>query len=464
MGVPVLTTPRLAAGLFRCTTISAHASVPLSTRRPRWPVLVWSHGLIGSRNLYSSFAGNLASHGVVVVAPEHRDGSGWVSFVRGNDGQVVDAATVYYDPIPHRREPGVLQRRQAQLRVRLWELGLVFEALRGLDGGREIPNYYPGRTPGFAGRLQLQPGTVTWGGHSFGACTAVQFVKSVFWNSGFREQGYGEQVPDDEDARSYEPLYTPAPESTLAAQVTPQSPVVLHDLFLLPLYGAGSRWLRRRPLPQCLLGRGTEVGVKSDVGQDSREQTDQEKRAQEGNKRTTKPPNPEPNVLVVLSDAFVKAGVVHGTFQALDPIPSPSPSSSSFSSSQTPSSSPHKPTLNPALLMGYVANAGHHAASDAGALLPVLLPGAVNRWLLGDGTPARTLDVLVRGAVSVLKGAGLLPLLREDGGDVDDGAAGSRSRSGSRSRGEDRDGWDGWVPLERPEKPVKKGDRTRAKL
>ena len=48
----------------------------------RWPVVFFSHGLAGSRLSYSQYCGELASHGVVVVALEHRDGSGLQTMVR----------------------------------------------------------------------------------------------------------------------------------------------------------------------------------------------------------------------------------------------------------------------------------------------------------------------------------------------------------------------------------------------
>ncbi|WFD42316.1 1-alkyl-2-acetylglycerophosphocholine esterase [Malassezia psittaci] len=47
-----------------------------------FPVVFFCHGLAGNRLAYSrEFCGNLASHGFVVVAIEHRDGSGLGSFV-----------------------------------------------------------------------------------------------------------------------------------------------------------------------------------------------------------------------------------------------------------------------------------------------------------------------------------------------------------------------------------------------
>lgn len=52
-----------------------------SDGRPMFPVVVFSHGLGGSRTMYSTVCGDLASYGFVVVAMEHRDGSGARSYV-----------------------------------------------------------------------------------------------------------------------------------------------------------------------------------------------------------------------------------------------------------------------------------------------------------------------------------------------------------------------------------------------
>jgi len=44
--------------------------------------MIFSHGLGGTRNSYSHLVGSLASHGTVVFAIEHRDGSAPTTFIR----------------------------------------------------------------------------------------------------------------------------------------------------------------------------------------------------------------------------------------------------------------------------------------------------------------------------------------------------------------------------------------------
>jgi platelet-activating factor acetylhydrolase len=57
--------------------------------KPIYPLLIFSHGLGGTRTTYSSVCGEFASYGFVVCALEHRDGSGPRTFINlpNNDPQ-----------------------------------------------------------------------------------------------------------------------------------------------------------------------------------------------------------------------------------------------------------------------------------------------------------------------------------------------------------------------------------------
>jgi len=81
-----------------------------------------------------------------------------------------------------------------------------------------------------------EPGAISFAGHSFGACTMIQFVKSVY----HRPQG---QMP------GYKPLYTPSEDSSIVRQITPSNSVTLLDLWTLPIQSPDTAWVRSQPMP-----------------------------------------------------------------------------------------------------------------------------------------------------------------------------------------------------------------------
>jgi len=207
--------------------------------------MIFSHGLGGGRNSYSYVAGSLASHGIVVVCPEHRDGSAVISFIRqpNESGRYFSSSSrrvVPYNRISHDVSPEVHEAREAQLRIRLWEMGLIHDALLAMDSDRSFTNLNTS-TPSlkqFVGQLDVQePGRIIFGGHSFGATTTAQFLKSTYYAD----------VP--EVAAMERPLFVPKPDSSIRKQITEKTVTMLLDMWCFPLIAPNSAPLFNLPLP-----------------------------------------------------------------------------------------------------------------------------------------------------------------------------------------------------------------------
>lgn len=223
-------------------SIPVHKNATLrraETEDGTWPTMMFSHGLGGSRNSYSYIAGSLASHGVVVFCPEHRDGSAVASFIRV-PGDSRARQSVPYVRIPHEVSPEIYESREAQLRIRLWEVGLAHEAILKMNDSAFFTNLNTS-TPSlaaFEGALRVKdPGSIIFAGHSFGAATMVQMLKSAYY-------------ADHPDLEAMEnPLYTPAEDSSIRKQITERTVTMLLDMWCMPLLAPNSAPLFNLPLP-----------------------------------------------------------------------------------------------------------------------------------------------------------------------------------------------------------------------
>lgn len=338
--------------------------------------MVFSHGLGGSKNAYSHLCGSLASYGLVVIAPDHRDGSSPVSFVRDAEGKVVKK--VDYQPLPHTATKTTEEARDQQLKIRLWELGLIHKVLVQLDHGRKLTNYggdkpteaqsqqspyskdslaalasrlmgdkvpdtyKPSLAKGdltmFDSKLDVHTaGKISWAGHSFGAASVIQFIKTVY---------YG---PGSDPPASYQPLYSPGKSSSLTRQITPQSPVMLLDLWCLPLESSSTQWLWQKPMPSY--AESGPAGA---------------------------------NLLAILSEAFFKwRGNLLQTKRILSEKPG--------------LKKPQKPK-RAAPNMFYPVGSAHLSQSDFGILFPFMTKRA-----FGAKDPARVLRLNTRAMLQVLR-------------------------------------------------------------
>ncbi|KAM3425272.1 putative phospholipase [Cercospora zeina] len=234
-------------------SLPAHRNAKLlnpPTRNGRWPVAVFSHGLAGSRNAYSYVCGDMASNGMVVIALDHRDGSSPIQYVRETSStkpRIVDPVKISHEPSLE-----VYEARDKQLRVRLWEISLAYEALMKIDGGQRLENLDINASTKRKERVEVlymfnemldihRAGKVTWAGHSYGACTTVQLLKSIFYST-------------DRPADAGKPLIVPNSDAAIAHQIMPESPVILMDMWGLPFKSPDQAYLWDKPLPSYAIG------------------------------------------------------------------------------------------------------------------------------------------------------------------------------------------------------------------
>lgn len=231
--LPAFRNPRLAN--TRPSGAGAGATVRerlFEDLRPKFPVVVFSHGLGGSRTMYSTVCGDLASYGFVVVAMEHRDGSGARSYVnvpekrespdpsqseRGSASETEHQQAVgikkqgqpkgcrsymvdyifpkdnAQDTAPHNPIGVDRELRDAQIQMRLAEIEEAYKVLQIIDAGDpddKIGNNNTRKKPNrgsssrgldgidwsdWKGRLSMK--NVTAMGHSFGGATTVQILR-----------------------------------------------------------------------------------------------------------------------------------------------------------------------------------------------------------------------------------------------------------------------------------------------
>jgi len=166
------------------------ASAPASP--DGWPVVVFSHGLAGSLELYSSVNQELASHGHVVVVPNHCDGSACVC--SPEPGRIE-----YYQQITPEVRDDVdgagFRFRNGQLQQRVSEVRAVLDAIQQEASVDSIFS-------------KCDLANVSIAGHSFGAATALsaahrdaRFKKMVLLDAwmepldGDVRDGLGSRVP-----------------------------------------------------------------------------------------------------------------------------------------------------------------------------------------------------------------------------------------------------------------------------
>ena len=188
--------------------------------KPVFPLIMFSHGLGGTRTTYSSVCGEFASYGFIVCAVEHRDGSGPRTFVNhpheGLGCREEREATGHVDHFEKERQhswdvqdfifpkqnpqdtfPGNERGvdhdlRTAQIHLRLAELEEAYEVIIAITDGMGLSvaekNLRNARGIGSSSRGldgvewdawkgRVNTTQVTMVGHSFGAATTIELLR-----------------------------------------------------------------------------------------------------------------------------------------------------------------------------------------------------------------------------------------------------------------------------------------------
>lgn len=114
----------------RTTASPEHTQARSGTRPSSWPLVIFSHGLGGSRTAYSQVCTRLASSGRVVLAIQHRDGSGhaFISLTTGPRLYVREKDLIWTSD----DEKTMVDFRQQQLAFRRHEIYLAFRSFKQL--------------------------------------------------------------------------------------------------------------------------------------------------------------------------------------------------------------------------------------------------------------------------------------------------------------------------------------------
>lgn len=168
-------------------------------RPPIFPLVLFSHGLGGTRTTYSALCGEYASYGWICCAIEHRDGSGprtFVNYADGRPARIVDYVNPENGENDTSNEVATDHKlRNAQIAMRKAEVHKVYEIMcrindgDGEDVARENlrlkrPGIIGGTSRGTVGvdwnawKGRLQVDNVIMCGHSFGGATTHAIIRT----------------------------------------------------------------------------------------------------------------------------------------------------------------------------------------------------------------------------------------------------------------------------------------------
>ncbi|KAF2680200.1 hypothetical protein K458DRAFT_312410 [Lentithecium fluviatile CBS 122367] len=174
------------AGLGKVVIEMAEGKVGLrlETGMGRLPAVVFTHGMAGMSQSYSHYLGSIASHGYIVAAVEHRDGSGPGTIVHYPGGGERAVWHMTLDDLETDPPMNTSDLKIAQLNFREAEIRETIRLFEHMNRGTKLRNLKPespespkSAIPGFKDRLNMS--AVTVAGHSYGATGALKALKNA---------------------------------------------------------------------------------------------------------------------------------------------------------------------------------------------------------------------------------------------------------------------------------------------
>nr|XP_020038138.1 platelet-activating factor acetylhydrolase [Castor canadensis] len=170
-----LGTPRFVAKIlnffYGSSTVPANWNSPLRTGE-KYPLIVFSHGLGAFRTIYSAIGIDLASHGFIVAAVEHRDGSASATYYfEDQPAAEMRNRSWHYLVIPTQQEAKGVRKEQVQKRAK--ECSQALSLILDIDQGVPVKNVL-----GLDFDLEQFKGSIDRSriaiiGHSFGGATVI---------------------------------------------------------------------------------------------------------------------------------------------------------------------------------------------------------------------------------------------------------------------------------------------------
>lgn len=156
--------------LYGSVKVPAKWNSPLKTGE-KYPLIIFSHGLGAFRSIYSAIGIELASHGFIVAAVEHRDESAAATYYF-QDAPAAESGNrswIYY-------KVGNLEteERKRQLRQRGEECSQALSWLLSIDEGEPVKNVLDLNFDIQQLKGSLDRSKVAIIGHSFGGATVIQ--------------------------------------------------------------------------------------------------------------------------------------------------------------------------------------------------------------------------------------------------------------------------------------------------